>query len=112
MDAIEAQYKLIKDQAASIDISLVQHIEALTHQQGQKLLQVQKKMLRSEKRKFEVEQQQITKTVNQLFPGGSLQERVENLADWYKIYGTHFVRAIVENSDDFSKGFTLLYLAN
>jgi bacillithiol biosynthesis cysteine-adding enzyme BshC len=112
MDAIEAQYKLIKDQAASIDISLVQHIEALAHQQGQKLLQVQKKMLRSEKRKFEVEQQQITKIVNQLFPGGSLQERVENIADWYKIYGTHFVRAIVENSDDYSKGFTLLYLAN
>ena len=44
------------------------------------------------------------------FPGGSLQERVENMADWYKIYGTHFVRAIIENSDDFTKGFTLLYL--
>jgi hypothetical protein len=39
-----------------------------------------------------------------------LQERVENIADWYKMYGTHFVSAIVENSDDFSKGFTLLYL--
>jgi len=110
--AIEAQYKLIKEQAARIDTSLVQHIEALAHQQGQKLLQVQKKMLRSEKRKFEVEQQQITKIVHQLFPGGSLQERTENIADWYKIYGTHFVRTIVENSDDFSKGFTLLYLAN
>jgi uncharacterized protein YllA (UPF0747 family) len=48
--------------------------------------------------------------MDQLFPGGSLQERVENIADWYKIYGTNFVRAIVENSDDFSKGFTLLYL--
>ena len=112
MAAIAAQYKLIKEQAASIDTSLVQHIEALAHQQGQKLLQVQKKMLRSEKRKFEVEQQQITKIIDQLFPGGSLQERVENIADWYKIYGTHFVSAIVENSDDFSKGFTLLYLAN
>ena len=110
--AIEAQYTLIKEQAARIDKSLVQHIEALAHQQGQKLLQVQKKMLRSEKRKFEVEQQQITKIVHQLFPGGSLQERTENIADWYKIYGTHFVRTIVENSDDFSKGFTLLYLAN
>ena len=108
--AINAQYTLIKDQAGRIDASLVQHIEALAHQQAQKLLQVQKKMLRSEKRKFEVEQQQIIKIMDQLFPGGSLQERVENIADWYKIYGTHFVRAIVENSDDFSKGFTLLYL--
>ena len=110
MAAIDAQYTLIKDQAGRIDASLVQHIEALAHQQAQKLIQVQKKMLRSEKRKFEVEQQQITRIVEQLFPGGSLQERVENIADWYKIYGTHFVRAIVENSDDFSKGFTLLYL--
>jgi bacillithiol biosynthesis cysteine-adding enzyme BshC len=108
--AIDAQYTLIKEQAGRIDASLVQHIEALAHQQGQKLLQVQKKMLRSEKRKFETEQQQITKIMDQLFPCGSLQERVENIADWYKIYGTHFVRAIVENSDDFSKGFTLLYL--
>lgn len=112
MAAIEAQYTLIKEQAASIDASLVDHIEALSHKQSQKLLQVQKKMLRAEKRKFEVEQQQITKIVEELFPGGSLQERVENIADWYKIYGTHFVSAIVENSDDFSKGFTLLYLAD
>ena len=108
--AIEAQYALIKEQAAAIDVSLVDHIEALTHKQAQKLLQVQKKMLRAEKRKYEVEQQQITKIMEQLFPGGSLQERTENIADWYKIYGTHFVSAIVENSDDFSKGFTLLYL--
>ena len=108
--AIEAQYALIKEQAAAIDVSLVDHIEALTHKQAQKLLQVQKKMLRAEKRKYEAEQQQITKIMEQLFPGGSLQERTENIADWYKIYGTHFVSAIVENSDDFSKGFTLLYL--
>lgn len=112
MAAIEAQYTLIKEQAANIDASLVDHIEALAHKQAQKLLQVQKKMLRAEKRKFEVEQQQITKIVEDLFPGGSLQERVENIADWYKMYGTHFVRAIVENSDDFSKGFTLLYLTD
>ena len=110
MAAIEAQYTLIKEQAARIDASLVDHIEALAHKQAQKLVQVQKKMLRAEKRKFEVEQQQITKIVEDLFPGGSLQERVENVADWYKMYGTHFVSAIVENSDDFSKGFTLLYL--
>ncbi len=110
MAAIEAQYALIKEQAAAIDASLVDHIEALSHKQAQKLLQVQKKMLRAEKRKYEAEQQQITKIMEQLFPGGSLQERTENIADWYKIYGTHFVDAIVENSDDFSKGFTLLYL--
>ena len=110
MAAIEAQYALIKEQAAAIDASLVDHIEALSHKQAQKLLQVQKKMLRAEKRKYEAEQQQITKIMEQLFPGDSLQERTENIADWYKIYGTHFVDAIVENSDDFSKGFTLLYL--
>jgi uncharacterized protein YllA (UPF0747 family) len=110
MAAIEAQYTLIKEQAAAIDPSLVDHIEALSHKQAQKLLQVQKKMLGAEKRKYEVEQQQITKIMEQLFPGGSLQERTENIADWYKIYGTHFVSAIIENSDDFSKGFTLLYL--
>ena len=110
MAAIEAQYALIKEQAAAIDASLVDHIEALSHKQAQKLLQVQKKMLRAEKRKYEAEQQQITKIMEQLFPGGSLQERTENIADWYKIYGNHFVSAIVENSDDFSKGFTLLYL--
>ena len=110
MAAIEAQYTLVKEQAAGIDASLVDHIEALAHKQAQKLLQVQKKMLRAEKRKFETEQQQITKIMEQLFPGGSLQERTENIADWYKIYGTHFVSAIVEKSDDFSKGFTLLYL--
>ncbi len=112
MAAIEMQYDLIKEQARSIDSSLVQHIEALAHQQLQKLIQVQKKMLRSQKRKFEVEQQQITKTMNLLFPGGNLQEREENIADWYKMYGSQFVGAIVENSDDFSKGFTLLYLAD
>ena len=110
MASIESQYNLIKEQAQSIDTSLVQHIEALAHKQSQKLIQVQKKMLRAQKRKFEVEQQQMTKTLNLLFPGGSLQERTENIADWYKIYGTHFVRAIIENSDDFTKGFTLLYL--
>ena len=110
--AIEAQYSLIKKQASAIDASLVDHIEALSHKQAQKLLQVQKKMLRAEKRKYEAEQQQITKIMEQLFPGGSLQERTENIADWYKMYGTHFVSAIVENSDDFSKGFTLLYLAD
>ncbi len=75
----EQLYNVIKKQATTIDTTLEKHVEALKTQTLHRLQELEKKMLRAEKRKFADQQRQIHTIKEQLFPGNGLQERKENL---------------------------------
>jgi bacillithiol synthase len=65
----EELYNVIKKQATTIDITLEKHVEALKIQTLHRLQELEKKMLRAEKRKFADQQRQIHTIKEQLFPG-------------------------------------------
>ena len=67
-------------------------------------------MMRAEKKKYLVQQQQLHKIKSQLFPGNNLQERVENFMGLYARYGESFIKALYENSLTLEQQFTVLVL--
>ena len=94
----EKFYEQLKKQAIPIDVSLAQHIEALKTQSIQRLQELEKKMLRAEKRKFTDQQRQIHTIREKLFPQNSLQERIDNFMLYYAKWGRNFIDKLYEHT--------------
>ena len=95
---LEQLYATFKKQATAVDSTLEKHVDALKVNTVSRLRELEKKMLRAEKRKFADQQRQIHTTKEQLFPGGGLQERKENLACYYAKWGNRFISKLYEHS--------------
>src|SRR5687767_946978 len=94
----EKFYEQLKKQAIPIDVSLAQHIEALKTQSIHRLQELEKKMLRAEKRKFTDQQRQIHTIREKLFPQNSLQERIDNFMPYHAKWGNNFIDRLYEHS--------------
>ncbi len=108
LEQLTQQYQAIKQQAAAIDVTLAQHVEALQTMALQKIEKLEKKMLRAEKRKFEATQQQIAQLKKSFFPNNNLQERVENFISFYAKYGNDFILLLHQHSPALESEFVLL----
>jgi bacillithiol synthase len=104
----EQLYEQIKKQAAAVDLTLGQHVEALRTATLRRLHELEKKMLRAEKRKFIAEQHQIQLIKNKLFPNKSLQERYDNMLFYYSKWGEDFISQIFQYSLNLEQEFTVL----
>jgi bacillithiol biosynthesis cysteine-adding enzyme BshC len=104
----EQLYSAIKKQATSIDTTLEKHVEALKVQTLHRLQELEKKMLRAEKRKFTDQQRQIHSIKEHLFPGNGLQERKENLSYYYAKWGKEFIQHLYEQSLSLEQEFIIV----
>ncbi len=105
---LTALYEQMKQQAGSIDETLKAHVEALQIKAFKRLTELEKKMLRAEKRKFEAEGRQIQGLKTQLFPNDSLQERVDNLSGWYARHGESWIDMVLRISPGLTSEFTIV----
>lgn len=94
----EQLYNTIKKQASAIDRTLEKHVEALKTNTLYRLQELEKKMLRAEKRKFSDQQRQIQVIREKLFPNSGLQERVDNFMLYYAKWGKEFFEKLYSNS--------------
>ena len=62
------------------------------------LKELEKKMLKAEKRKFEEQRKQIHALKSALFPQNNLQERIDNFMPYYSKWGRQFISALYQNS--------------
>ena len=108
MEQAEALFEKIKEQATAIDPTLSQHVAALKTTSLKKLKDLEKKMLRAEKRKHEDARRQIETIKAQLFPGGGLQERAEGFFYFYALMGPQFIDALYQYSGALQQEFTVL----
>jgi len=108
----EAFYEEIRMQAEAVDQTLSQYVNAIKTRSLKDLEELEKKMLRAEKRKFEDHQRQIQKIKEALFPGDGLQERVENFSWFYAKWGTSFIEELYKNSPALEQEFTILTEVN
>ena len=106
--ATEEIYSAIKKQATSIDVTLEKHVEALKTQTLHRLQELEKKMLRAEKRKFTDQQRQIQNIKQHLFPGNGLQERKENLSYYYAKWGKDFIQQLYNHSLALEQEFVVI----
>ena len=101
-------YVRIKNIAGDIDSTLTRHILALEAKHLKSLSALEKKMFRAEKKKFEAQQNQLSKIFLALFPDDGLQERTENFMLFYAKYGKHFFNLMYENSQSLEQEFCVL----
>jgi bacillithiol biosynthesis cysteine-adding enzyme BshC len=90
---------ILKEKAVSIDATLGPATEATLTRMKAQLSNLEKKMLRAEKRKLEVQIGRIRKLKELLFPKGSLQERVENFLEYYALYGDAWLDTLLNGTD-------------
>ena len=105
---VEQLYESFKQQAGAIDVTLAPHVEALKARSLQSLQELEKKMLRAEKRKFTDQQRQIRSIKQKLFPDTSLQERKENFSFYYAKWGSSFLDNLYKYSLTLDGKFVIL----
>lgn len=105
-------YDVFKKQASAVDATLEKHVEALRTQALYRLEQLEKKMLRAEKRKFADQQRQIHSIKAHLFAANGLQERRDNLCYYYAKWGKDFIEKLYNHSFSFEQEFVILQEIN
>lgn len=110
LSATEQLYESIKQQAVAIDSTLEKHVDALKATTLHRLRELEKKMLRAEKRKFSDQLRQIQAIKAKLFPGNSLQERTDSMLSYYATWGTDFISELYDQSLTLEQEFVVLQL--
>ncbi len=105
---LEQLYESFKKQATAVDITLEKHVESLKLRTVHQLQELEKKMLRAEKRKFTDQQRQIHSIKEHLFPKNGLQERVENISYYYAKWGRDFIHQLYEHSLNLEQEFVVM----
>ena len=107
---VEDLYDAMSAVANNVDATLQNHVTALKVKAIKRLQELEKKMLRAEKRKFETERSQLRNIKTALFPNNSLQERVENLSGVYGRYGKEIVNIFLQHSLSLEQQFAIITL--
>lgn len=102
-------YSQIKSIVSTIDPTLKPHTEALEAKQMKKLSELEKKMLRAEKRKFSDQKNQMDSLFSHLFPGDGLQERTENFMLFYSRWGNDFFKIVYDASLTLEQEFCIIH---
>jgi len=105
---LEQMYESFKKQASAVDSTLEKHVEALKLRTVHRLQELEKKMLRAEKRKFADQQRQINTIKEHLFPGDGLQERYDNVGYYYGRWGRDFIHKLYEHSLNLEQEFVVI----
>jgi len=101
-------YCNIKNISGIVDKTLEQHVDKLESQALQKLEELEKKILRAEKKNHEDVRRMIHEIREALFPMESLQERIDNFIPWYAEYGKAFLELIYQHSLTLEQEFVIL----
>ncbi len=108
LNQLSSLYTNIKNQAVQVDASLGAHTENLAQQANAKLVALEKKMLRAERRKQSVDIQRIHRIKKALFPLDNLQERVEHFSKWVGHYDLSWIETIMEHSKGLESRFRII----
>ncbi len=105
---METIFQTLRQKATSLDPTLSKSAEAALTKIKYQLSVLEKKMLRAEKKKMEVQLQRITRLKAALFPGNSLQERTNNFTEYYLQYGSAFLDIVKDGIEPLSNKFLVI----
>jgi bacillithiol biosynthesis cysteine-adding enzyme BshC len=104
----EDLYNRIAAISAKVAPSLEQHTRALESKALRRLRDLEAKLLKTEKRKFEDQDRQIHALKSSLFPQNNLQERIDNFIPYYAKWGNEFIDRVYHHSPALDQHFTVL----
>ena len=87
----------MKSQNSKIDPTLGPSTEAIKKRLEHAVFNLEKKLIKAEKRNYETRLNQIDQVKAELFPGGSLQERNENFGLFYVKQGPKLIEQLAEH---------------
>jgi len=105
--AMEKILSQLKQKATSLDPTLRASSEAVLTKIKYQLQNLEKKMLRAEKKKMQTQLLKISKLKNAIFPNNSLQERVENFSDYFLKYGYKFFDVLKDDMQPLKSQFLI-----
>lgn len=101
-------YEKVATTALTIDPTLDKHIASLKQRHQKNLQGVERKMMRAERKKQEAALRKLAQLQAQILPGGSLQERKENVGYFYACWGYSFIEALLQNAPVLNDRFTII----
>ncbi len=104
------QFKAMYDIASQTDESFVGAVKAQEVKQLNGLDNLEKRLLKAQKRKLKDHVVRLTSLQNELFPNFSLQERQTNFSEFYLAYGDQLIPALVKHLDPLTTEFEVLVL--
>lgn len=105
----ERIFNAILEKAKAVDPTLASSVEGAKQGQIKALETLETKLLRAEKRNFEVAVNQIRGLKAKLFPSGTLMERYDNFLPYYAANGPAFIDDLKQHLDPFEGQFVLLF---
>ncbi|HRI26799.1 MAG TPA: bacillithiol biosynthesis cysteine-adding enzyme BshC [Chitinophagales bacterium] len=94
--------------AQTIDPTLQTTVMAEAAKATNSLQNLEAKLLRAEKRKFDTALQQLSNLMGKLFPDGNLQERTDNFIPYYLAHGNRFIPQLLDHLQPLDKQFCVL----
>lgn len=110
--AIATAYKSVADRAATINPGLGKYVLAEETKALKQIEQIGSRLKREIKKQEEVKVKQVEKLKEKLFPNNGLQERYDNIWQYYITYGQSLIDYLVDNLDPMNKDFVILQLEN
>lgn len=108
--ALESAYQSIADRAAIINPGLGKYVLAEQTKAIKQIEQVGSRLKREVKQREEVRIKQVEKLKEKLFPEGGLQERHDNIWQYFVTYGPALIDYLVEHLDPMKKDFLIVEL--
>ena len=105
---LKRQFEDLFNIAELTDRSFLGAVEAQQTKQIKGLENLEKRLLKAQKRKLKDQVVRMTDLQNELFPNQSLQERVLNFSELYLIYGHKLIPMLMESLRPLELQFTIL----
>tara|TARA_R110000823_G_scaffold70583_3_gene162694 strand:- start:31937 stop:33532 length:1596 start_codon:yes stop_codon:yes gene_type:complete len=109
-DFLKQQFKDLYELAKKTDASFLGAVGAQEKKQLNGLDNLEKRLLKAQKRNLSDELERVRNIQDQLFPNQSLQERQLNFSEFYLEHGEDLMDLLKENLDPLDGNFTILVL--
>ena len=103
-----AQFQHMYELAEKTDETFIGAVKAQEVKQLKGLENLEKRLLKAQKRKLKDEVERIATLQNELFPNRSLQERQTNFSEFYAEYGENLILKLKEELDPLDSNFKIL----
>jgi bacillithiol synthase len=105
---LQNQFDALRNVAGQTDPSFIGAVNAQEKKQINGLRNLEKRLLKAEKRRLQELVSRITKLQNELLPNGGLEERQRNFSEYYLEYGPDFLQRIKNGLKPLEGAFTIL----
>lgn len=109
-EKLEDMFEQLKEIAELTDKSMIGAVNAQRQKQLNGLAKLRKKLIRAEKRRLSEQMEKIERVFYELFPSGGLQERHDNLSQYYADHGYQIIDELHQKLDPLDFRFTLIHL--